>query len=86
MDALSPFIYLDKDTAFRLFKDMYVAQDGGYHFNFSLLSKHAMSRIYEKVVAERLVAHLERSGCVIMRKPIPNDGAGDNPGRRGFEG
>jgi hypothetical protein len=38
------------------------------------------------VVAERLVAHLEASGFVIMRKPIPTIGAGDNPGRRGFEG
>jgi hypothetical protein len=38
-----------------------------------------------KVVAERLVAHLEASGFVIMRKPIRAFGAGDNPGRRGFE-
>ena len=35
-----------------------------------------------KIVAERLVAHLEQSGFVIMRKPIPAIGAGDNPGRR----
>ena len=26
------------------------------------------------------------SGFVIMRKPIPAIGIGDNPGRRGFEG
>jgi hypothetical protein len=38
------------------------------------------------VVAERLVAHLKASGFVIMRKTIPAIGAGDNPGRRGFEG
>jgi len=35
-----------------------------------------------KIVAERLIAQLERSGFVIMRKPIPAIGAGDNPGAR----
>jgi hypothetical protein len=34
------------------------------------------------VVAERLVAHLERSGYVIMRKPVPALGAVGNPGAR----
>jgi hypothetical protein len=29
------------------------------------------AEVTAKVVAERLVAHLERSGFVIMRKPIP---------------
>ena len=38
-----------------------------------------------KTVAERPVAELESSGFVVMRKPIPASGAGDNPGRRGFE-
>jgi hypothetical protein len=36
------------------------------------------------VVAERLVAQLESSGFVIMRKPIKASGTDDNPGRRGF--
>jgi hypothetical protein len=39
-----------------------------------------------KIVAERLVADLKAFGFVIMRKPIPAIGPGDNPGRRGFEG
>ena len=34
----------------------------------------------------RDLAQLQASGFVIMRKPIPAIGAGDNPGRRGFEG
>jgi hypothetical protein len=38
-----------------------------------------------KVVAERLVAALKSSGFVVMGKPIPAIGAGDNPGR-GFHG
>jgi hypothetical protein len=28
----------------------------------------------------------QASGFVVMRNPIPAAGAGDNPGRRGFEG
>jgi hypothetical protein len=35
-----------------------------------------------KIVAERLVEHLERSGFVIMRKPVPSGEAGGNPGAR----
>jgi hypothetical protein len=33
-----------------------------------------------------MASHLEASGFVIMKKPIRAIGAGDNPGRRGFEG
>jgi len=40
------------------------------------------AEVTAKIVAERLVAELERSGFVIMRKPIPMGGAGDNPGAR----
>jgi hypothetical protein len=50
------------------------------------LARSQAAETMSKVVAERLVAELEASGFVIMRKPIPNNGAGDNPGRRGFEG
>lgn len=49
------------------------------------LARSQAAEVTAKVVAERLVAHLEASGFVIMRKPIPAIGAGDNPGRRGFE-
>jgi hypothetical protein len=56
----------------------------------ALTSKRALARsqaaeTMSKIVAERLVAELEASGFVIMLKPIPAIGAGDNPGRRGYE-
>ena len=35
-----------------------------------------------KIVAERPVAELESSGFVVMRKPVPVGGAGDNPWAR----
>jgi hypothetical protein len=50
------------------------------------LARSQGAETMSKVVAERLVAELEASGFVVMRRPIPNHGAGDNPGRRGFEG
>jgi hypothetical protein len=36
--------------------------------------------------AESFVAHLEQSGFFILRRSIPNHGAGDNSVWRGFEG
>ena len=50
------------------------------------LARSQAAEVTARVVAERLAAHLEASGFVIMRKPTPAIGAGDNPGRRGFEG
>lgn len=46
------------------------------------LERSQAAEVMAKVVAERLVAHLEASGFVIMRKPIPRIGAGDNPGAK----
>jgi hypothetical protein len=50
------------------------------------LARNQAAETMSKIVAERLVAELEALGFVVMRRPIPNHGAGDNPGRRGFEG
>jgi hypothetical protein len=46
------------------------------------LAQYQAAETMAKLVAERLVEHLERSGFVIMRKPVPAMGAGDNPGAR----
>ena len=40
----------------------------------SKLARHQAAEFTAKVVAERLVAHLEQSGFVVMRKPIPTGG------------
>jgi hypothetical protein len=48
----------------------------------SRLAKHQAVQVTAKVVAERLVAELERSGFVVMRKPIPVGDGGNNPGAR----
>ena len=46
------------------------------------LAKYQAAETMAKIVAERLVGELERSGFVVMRKPILMGGAGDNPGAR----
>jgi hypothetical protein len=40
-------------------------------------ARHQAAGVMAKVVAERLVMHLEQSGFVIMREPTPVGGAGD---------
>lgn len=51
LDALRPFRAVDRTTAANLFRDLYAPRDAMYDFNFALMSKHALSRIYEKYVA-----------------------------------
>jgi hypothetical protein len=46
---------------------------------------HDADELMAAIVAKRLIRHLERCGYVVMKRP-PATGAGDNPGRRGFEG
>jgi hypothetical protein len=46
---------------------------------------HDSEKSMARIAADRIVRHLERSGYVVMKRP-PVPGAGDNPGRRGFEG
>ena len=46
------------------------------------LAQYQAAETMAQIVAERRVEHLERSGCVVMRKPVPGIGAGDNPGTR----
>ena len=51
LKALQPFRAVDRTTAANLFSDLYAPRDAMYDFNFALMSKHALSRIYEKYVA-----------------------------------
>ncbi|MCH8095509.1 MAG: N-6 DNA methylase [Proteobacteria bacterium] len=50
-ENLAVFSTLDKSTAYDLFKDFYRPSVSPYEFNFAFMSKHALSRIYEKYVS-----------------------------------
>jgi SAM-dependent methyltransferase len=51
LDALTCFQQLDRATAFDLAVDLYAPKDADYRLNFAILSKHALSRIYERFVS-----------------------------------
>lgn len=46
-DKLEPFDTLERSTVRALFSDFYKNQYAPYNYDFSLMSKHALSRIYE---------------------------------------
>ena len=50
LDALRVFDGLDRQTVSDLFSDFYSDNNLPYRYDFSLMSKHALSRIYEKYV------------------------------------
>jgi len=50
-DKLKVFDDLDKDTVLSIFRDFYINKFACYHYDFSLMSKHALSRIYEHYVS-----------------------------------
>jgi hypothetical protein len=73
-DALAPFRALDLATAQNLFREFYAPRDGAYEFNFALMSKHALSRIYEKYVA--LLRHNDSDdsgGQLSLVRPLPKE-------------
>ncbi len=50
-DKLTVFDRLDRETVLSIFKDFYVNKFARYYYDFSLMSKHALSRIYEHYVS-----------------------------------
>jgi len=50
-DKLNVFDRLDRETVLGIFKDFYVNKYARYYYDFSLMSKHALSRIYEHYVS-----------------------------------
>ncbi|WP_414473574.1 Eco57I restriction-modification methylase domain-containing protein [Microvirga sp. M2] len=51
LELIAPFNAVDKATALNLCRDFYAPRDASYDFNFAVMSKHALSRIYERYVA-----------------------------------
>jgi len=51
VERLKPFKSFDKGTALEMCRDFYRPISSLYEFNFALMSKHALSRIYERYVS-----------------------------------
>ena len=50
-NLLSELTQFDKSTAYDLFRDFYRPSAAPFSFNFAFMSKHALSRIYERYVS-----------------------------------
>ena len=50
-EALRPFSRMSKETALQLARDFYVNKYAPYEYDFSVTSKHALSRIYEHYIS-----------------------------------
>lgn len=50
-EKLSIFDALDSNTLFNFFNDLYLVKNTPYEYDFSIISKHALSRIYERYVS-----------------------------------
>ncbi len=50
-EKIKVFDALSRDTVLSLFRDFYINKFARYHYDFSLMSKHALSRIYEHYVS-----------------------------------
>jgi len=69
-DALSPFDALDTVTLRSLFSDFYANRFAPYDYDFSLISKHALSRIYEHYVS---LLRTEESPQLTLFPEVPEE-------------
>jgi hypothetical protein len=78
VDHLGPFAAVDKATALNLCRDFYAPPEAPYDFNFALMSKHALSRIYERYVA--LLKSSPEQEQLYFVSPTPTE---ESPNRTG---
>ena len=67
---LARFDLLSRDTIHDLFTDFYINRFAPYNYDFSIMSKHALSRIYERYTA---LLHLEETSQSSFFPRIPEE-------------
>lgn len=72
IENLAPFKNLDRATTQNLIDDFYRPSQAPYRLNFALMSKHALSRIYEKYIA-MLEYDLEGTNQYSFINPVPRE-------------
>lgn len=68
---LDPFRKMDLATAHNLLTDFYRPSSAPYDFNFAWMSKHALSRIYERYIS--LLEFPDDDDQLSMLKPVPEE-------------
>lgn len=64
-------------TLYQLFQDFYRNSDSNYEYDFSIMSKHALSRLYEKYVS---ILEVKESEQLSFLTPIPEERFNKNTG------
>jgi len=67
---LAPFARCDRATAIGVLQDFYLPGEAAYDFNFALMSKHALSRIYERYI-ELMEPSEEDGSQLAFLNPLP---------------
>lgn len=70
IDDLDAFSTLDISTLRRLVSDLYEPREAPFSLNFALMSKHALSRIYEKFVAIFVEDDAAIDQMSFLRRPL----------------
>ena len=67
---LEVFSNLDRSTTRRLILDLYEPREAPFRLNFALMSKHALSRIYEKFVAILVEDETPTDQVSFLKRPL----------------
>jgi len=71
IDRLRVFDLLDRETVLNLFSDFYDNRFAPYKYDFSVMSKHALSRIYERYVS--MLRDPESPQPTLFGDPLPDE-------------
>lgn len=67
---LAVFSNFDRSTLWRLVSDLYEPREAPFSFNFALMSKHALSRVYEKFVAIFVEDDRDSDQISFLKRPL----------------
>lgn len=77
LEVLKLFNTLSNRTLYPLFQDFYRSKDSNYNYDFSIMSKHALSRLYEKYVS---LLEVKETAQLSLFSPIPEEKFNKNSG------
>ncbi len=77
LKVLKQFNTLDNRTLYPLFQDFYRSKDSNYNYDFSIMSKHALSRLYEKYVS---LLEVKETAQLSFFSPMPEEKFNKNSG------
>lgn len=77
LDNLMAFDSLNVRTLYQIFQDFYRNKYSNYEYDFSIMSKHTLSRLYEKYVS---ILEIKQTQQLSFLSPIPEEKFNKNSG------